>query len=146
MYLLDIKNENAKTDHWLGSPLDTNITSELDQSNLFDLNYLRYLIKNDSMQGFYMSAIWLKTRQVILKRDRYECQRCKKHHVLTTTENGKGLYIHHICELKKYPHLCLNQSILVTVCWECHETIHGRNISLADTQPFENFDSDEIIL
>lgn len=144
-YLLDIKNLNAQRNHWLGSPSTTNTTGELDRSKLFDLRYLQSMIKNDSLMGFYKSRLWIEARQHVLQRDRNECQRCKRLHRLTTAPDGKGLYIHHICELKKYPQLCLNEAILVTLCWECHETIHGRNQPI-EIKPFENFDSNEFII
>lgn len=142
MYYFDVKNLNAKRNHWLGTPENTNITGELDRSKLFDKSRLLWMIRNDEMMGFYKSTLWLKTRENVLIRDHYECQRCKRLHRLTT--RPQMLYIHHICELKKFPEHCLNESILVTLCWECHETVHGRNKPL-DITPFENFDSSEFI-
>lgn len=141
-YLLGIKNLNAKRNHWLGSPATTNTTGEINRSKEFDLSYLIHMIRNDDLQGFYKSRLWLETRESIMRRDYYECQRCKSLHVLTT---GVPLYIHHICELKKYPRLCLNQTILVTLCWSCHETVHGRN-QPKEVKPFQNFDSSEFII
>lgn len=146
MFVLDIENENAKAGHWLGNPSNTITTGELDESKQFDLSYLKHLIRNDSLIPFYQSPPWLKTRQDVMRRDRYECQRCKYNHILTTYPEGdkRPMYVHHICELKKYPHLCLNQAILVTLCWQCHEEVHGR-IKQYTPEVFQNFDSSEII-
>lgn len=147
MYVLDIQNENAKIGHWLGSPQNTFTTGEPDRSKQYDLEYLKHLIRNDTLIPFYQSKLWLTTRQNVLKRDHYECQRCKYNKTLTTyhpLDKTKSMYVHHICELKKYPELCLNQAILVTLCWTCHEEVHGR-IKTIEPDIFQNFDSSEII-
>lgn len=141
-YYFDITNVNAKRNHWLGNPTNTNITGEPNRSKLFDKNRLLWCIRNDEMQAFYKNSLWLKTRENILIRDHYECQRCKRLHRLTT--RPQTLYVHHICELKKFPEHCLNEAILVTLCWECHETVHGRNKPL-EIDTFTNFDSSEFI-
>lgn len=145
-YPLDIKNNNAKNGHWLDSPKNTITTGEQDRSKEYDLNYLKHLIRVDSLVPFYQSKLWEITRYEVMKRDFYECQRCKYNKVLTTyhPEDKIPMYIHHICELKKYPELCLNQAILVTLCWNCHEEIHGR-IKRVEPDVFLNFDSSEIV-
>lgn len=142
MYYFDIKNNNARNDIWLGNPYNVNVSGELNNSKAFDKKLLRWCIENDEMMAFYKSSHWLKMRDFVLERDKWECQRCKRLHTLTTRPHT--LYVHHICELKKYPEHCLNASILVTLCWECHETVHGRN-KPKELKPFENFDSSEFI-
>lgn len=144
--LIVIKNNNAKANHWLGNPSNTITTGEKDRSLEFDSGYLKHLIANDSMVKFYQHPLWLQTRQDILIRDHYECQRCKYNKHLTTYPTGdkRFMYIHHILELKKYPKYCLNQAILVTLCWRCHEEVHGRIIEPKE-DVFLNFDSSEII-
>lgn len=36
--------------------------------------------------------------------------------------------MHHIKELKEYPNLALDDDNLVSVCTQCHNLRHGRNI------------------
>lgn len=145
--LITIKNNNAKRGHWLGSPNKTCTTGELDRSKEYDIRYLKHLIRNDTMIPFYQSMLWNKTRQEVLIRDNYECQRCKYNKTLTTyppDDKKHFMYVHHICEIKKYPTLCLNQAILVTLCWNCHELVHGR-LFIPPVDDFANFDSSEVI-
>lgn len=149
MYKIDIVNANAQNDHWLGNPANTITTGELDFSHEFDQDYLKHLIRMDNMVPFYQSNPWYKkVRPMVLQRDRYECQRCRKNHKLTVYDPHdpkRMFYVHHICELKKYPYLCLNLNILVTLCWQCHEEVHG-HIQLLEPDPFTNFDASEFIL
>lgn len=58
---------------------------------------------------------WNQIRQYVLKRDNYTCVICGK---------SKGrLYVHH----KTYKRWSKeNMSDLVTLCYACHEDIHGR--------------------
>lgn len=83
---------------------------------------------------FYNSAPWRRKRKEILKRDNYECQWCKLDGRVTIdtgekNRNGRkknALIVHHIQELLHRPDLRLEDDNLVTVCFRCHETHHGR--------------------
>lgn len=117
-------------------------TTQKDRSSEFDSDYLRHLIMNDELIRFYKSAIWLKVRQDILERDKWECQLCKTRGGFTILR--KNAFIHHMAELKTFPETCLKYDNLVTLCFNCHEETHER-ISMRPIveQTFENFDSSE---
>ena len=76
-------------------------------------------IKNGEVRKFYKSCEWIKKRKEILKRDNFECQKCKK----------KGLFfkaecVHHIKHLRKVPSLGLTDSNLISLCNICHNEEH----------------------
>lgn len=83
---------------------------------------------------FYLSQSWKAMRKKIRQRDNNECQWCKAKGKLTIdrdelNRNGRkknALIVHHIKELEERPDLRLNESNLVTVCFECHERHHER--------------------
>nr|DAX89298.1 MAG TPA: NinG recombination protein [Caudoviricetes sp.] len=81
----------------------------------------KYLIKFDI--DFYQSKEWRDKRDEILKRDNFECQKCK----------GKGRYskaitVHHIKHYKKYPSLALTDSNLISLCNQCHNEEHPEKL------------------
>lgn len=78
-----------------------------------------------SNKSFYKTAVWINKREDILKRDNYECQRCKKLGKLTIDQDVI-LEIHHIKHLEDYPELALEDSNLITVCKSCHNFYHKR--------------------
>ena len=68
---------------------------------------------------FYNSVEWRATRREVLKRDRHECQMCKR----------EGLYkradcVHHVIHLKDRPDLALMISNLISLCNSCHDKEH----------------------
>ncbi|NLG89793.1 MAG: HNH endonuclease, partial [Clostridiaceae bacterium] len=67
------------------------------------------------MKRFYKSKEWKRKRKEILRRDNYECQRCKR-------EGGfsKATTVHHIKHLDKHPELALVDSNLESLCGVCH--------------------------
>lgn len=70
---------------------------------------------------FYKSWAWQKKRREVLKRDNYECQRCKR-----LGRVSKGEVVHHIKELKDRPDLGMTTGNLISVCYQCHNVIHER--------------------
>ncbi|MBQ7232365.1 MAG: HNH endonuclease [Bacillales bacterium] len=64
---------------------------------------------------------WDKCRRLALERDSYLCQDCLKQNILTPAD-----MVHHIKELKDYPHLSLTLSNLVSLCNGCHNKKHIR--------------------
>ena len=82
---------------------------------------------------FYNSVEWRATRREVLKRDRHECQRCKR----------EGLYkradcVHHVLFLKDRPDLALMQSNLTSLCNSCHDKEHHEKFGYE--KPFENLE------
>nr|WP_044505061.1 HNH endonuclease signature motif containing protein [Kurthia massiliensis] len=66
---------------------------------------------------FLNSPQWKRKRKVILKRDKYICQRCLYKFNLINYQN---LQVHHIKSRKDYPELRLNDENLITVCKTCN--------------------------
>ncbi|MGL4521265.1 MAG: HNH endonuclease [Bacilli bacterium] len=75
---------------------------------------------------FYNSRTWRSKRKIILARDNFECQLCKENR---KREIVKARIVHHKEELKVNPLRCLDETNLISVCFDCHERIHERNKS-----------------
>lgn len=126
----------------LTAPDELVLTNCQDFSKQVDIEYLRWLISNGQEDSFYKLNIWVKTRPLVIERDKYECQRCKYHGKLTVVR--KRAYVHHIAELKLFPNWCLNFNNLITLCHTCHELTHDRiwnNLPTIET--YDNFDAVE---
>lgn len=70
-------------------------------------------------EEFYSSKQWKKKRITILKRDKYQCQICKRYGRLR-----EATIVHHIIEFEDDPSLALVNSNLISVCKQCHEKLH----------------------
>ncbi|WLR52453.1 HNH endonuclease [Bacillus tianshenii] len=85
---------------------------------------------------FYNSTSWAGKngiRQQALKRDNYECQRCKKlGRVYVDSVKVEGerksieLNVHHIKEIEDHPELALSLHNTTTLCIRCHNEIHEK--------------------
>ena len=66
---------------------------------------------------------WTKLRKVILKRDNYECQECKR-------QGGysKATDVHHIKHLETHPELALYDDNLESLCAACHNRAHPEKL------------------
>lgn len=68
-----------------------------------------------------------------MKLDHYECQRCN-HNLFDSNEPKKisrAILVHHIYVADKYPEYKYSIYVngkrnLVSLCFDCHEIIHGR--------------------
>ena len=68
---------------------------------------------------FYRSPKWLHKRDLILRRDGYRCQECKRYGRIT-----QATTVHHILHLEDRPDLALTSSNLVSLCQACHAKAH----------------------
>ncbi|PIC75041.1 HNH endonuclease [Sporosarcina sp. P17b] len=94
-----------------------------------------YTTKEQQMK-FYQSTAWRGVngiRNQALKRDRYECQECRRQgrvHLDSVKVEGErkkiALNVHHIKEIETHPELALNLDNTLTVCLACHNAIHGK--------------------
>ena len=75
---------------------------------------------NHDNDAFYASARWKKKRAAILKRDKYQCQICKRYGKLK-----EAVIVHHIRELSSFPELAFTDSNLQSVCLSCHNRLHS---------------------
>lgn len=91
----------------------------------------------------YKKAIWEKIRQRVFEIDHGECVRCN-HKVFDSgvpKKITKATVAHHIFEVEKYPEYKYDIYVkigettyrnIVSLCRDCHETIHGRNPKAKD--------------
>lgn len=80
-------------------------------------------VKQGNVRKFYKSREWRKKRRQIMKRDNYECQKCKsegKYH--------KAKTVHHIKHLREFPELALVDSNLISLCYNCHNEEHPEKL------------------
>lgn len=77
---------------------------------------------------FYLQYPWKKLRKEILKKDRHECQECKRR-----GKHSRGTIVHHVKHRDKFPELEMEeyyideqgvkQRNLISVCKDCHENV-----------------------
>lgn len=70
-------------------------------------------------KDFIDSKAWRKKRVYILRRDKYQCQYCKRYGKRT-----EATEVHHIKHYADYPELGLADSNLVSLCHACHNKQH----------------------
>lgn len=107
------------------------------------LEWLKSLIAKDTLIPFYKSKQWRLVRHEALERDNYECVMCKEAGKYAKCQN-----VHHIKELKDRPDKALDLDNLMCVCIKCHNYIHDRYQTKAETnkkliESFNNFDAEE---
>jgi 5-methylcytosine-specific restriction endonuclease McrA len=68
---------------------------------------------------FIDSKAWRKKREYILRRDKYQCQYCKRYGKRT-----EATEVHHIKHYADYPEFGLADSNLVSLCHSCHNKQH----------------------
>lgn len=71
------------------------------------------------IEEFYNSPQWRRKRELILRRDGYRCQECKRYGRITP-----AVTVHHIHHLEDRPDLALVSSNLVSLCRQCHNAKH----------------------
>lgn len=70
-------------------------------------------------EEFYQSQKWKRKRAVILRRDMYLCQHCKRY-----GRTKQATTVHHIKHLGEYPELAFANDNLVSLCAACHNEAH----------------------
>ena len=73
------------------------------------------------MGNFYKTNLWKKKRAVVMRRDGYECQQCRRY-----GKTAAAVTVHHIYPLKDYPEYKLNSHNLISLCNDCHGQMHNR--------------------
>jgi 5-methylcytosine-specific restriction protein A len=92
------------------------------------------LIKAGRIRLFYKRKDWKRKRRAILRRDNYECQRCK-----VKGGYSKAVTVHHIKHLKDRPDLALIDSNLISLCGPCHNEEHPEKLRKNEKKKrFEN--------
>jgi len=70
---------------------------------------------------FYKSRKWRRTRELILKRDKYQCQEAKRF-----GQYEEATTVHHIYQLEEYPALAYKEWNLISVSCNRHDKLHDR--------------------
>lgn len=65
---------------------------------------------------------WKHKRDMILRRDSYTCQLCKRYGK-TTAAN----HVHHIFPWEFYPQYTYENWNLISLCQQCHNRMHDRD-------------------
>lgn len=73
----------------------------------------------EETEAFYNSPEWRHKQKVILRRDHYQCQLCKRYGKIR-----EASIVHHKLELALYPELAMDNDNLVSVCKSCHNKLH----------------------
>lgn len=77
---------------------------------------------------FYKTPKWKKKRKIILKRDEYLCQECKRYGRTTAAS-----IVHHIKPIEEDYAGRLKNNNLISLCNKCHDKMHDRtNNKLTD--------------
>ena len=97
-----------------------------------NLYVVKQLVSDGDVHAFYVSREWKDKRIEILNRDHYECQRCKGNYVVESKpikriKIKRAKYVHHIIPMKDCFELALDDDNLVSLCFECHEIVEGRD-------------------
>lgn len=66
---------------------------------------------------------YIAWRNAVLNRDGYVCQHCNRQ----CKKYERGLAAHQICEYARHPELRYEIANGITLCRECHLTLHGRS-------------------
>lgn len=75
---------------------------------------------------FYHTQRWKRKKAAIMRRDKYQCQICKRYGRLR-----EATEVHHIKHLDEYPELALVDSNLISLCHACHNKQHPEKIRAA---------------
>ena len=81
------------------------------------------MAKKYNEHKFYKTSAWIKKRKDILKRDNFECQKCKEKGMQTQAQA-----VHHIVHLRDDRSLALVDSNLISLCNACHNEEHPEKL------------------
>jgi 5-methylcytosine-specific restriction endonuclease McrA len=78
------------------------------------------------METFYGTSRWKRTREKILRRDKYQCRICRRYgRLVQATE------VHHIQHADERPDLIYDPYNLISLCHSCHEKQHPEKVAKA---------------
>ncbi len=70
-------------------------------------------------RAFYTGAQWKRLRESVLRRDGYQCRRCRRY-----GRTRQAVTVHHVKPLSEYPELACDRNNLISVCRSCHNALH----------------------
>lgn len=108
-------------------------------------NYIKQLIKSDTLIKFYKSDDWKELREEVLEEFNYECAMC-----LEKGNYTRATCVHHVNEVRHKPALALSkyyidkkgirQRQLIPLCNTCHNIVHDK---LGEWQRKDKFTNEE---
>lgn len=69
----------------------------------------------------YKDSKWISKRKAILKRDKYQCQECRRYGKMIDAS-----HVHHIYPVEFFPEYRLCNWNLISLCQKCHNKMHDR--------------------
>lgn len=90
-------------------------------------------MRNKTTEKIYKTARWRALREEQLKRDHYECQRCKHNGkyagLAGTRKYTRAVLVHHEFRIQQYPQYAFSAMVgekrnLYSLCQTCHEIEH----------------------
>lgn len=78
-------------------------------------------LRTKKTNPFYKSKKWRTKREVILRRDEYQCRECRRYGKVTPAK-----VVHHVFSLEDYPEYKLLNDNLISLCNFCHEQMYDR--------------------
>lgn len=90
------------------------------------------LINAGKIKKFYKCKEWKRKRRQILRRDNYECQKCKRE-----GKYSKAMTVHHKEHLDKRPDLALVDENLESLCGACHNEEHPEKLKKTEVEQRE---------
>ena len=85
------------------------------------LQWIKELIRENNLHAFYTSPAWRKIQAKVLKKNHWECRRCKNRGLVV-----RATTVHHKKYLRRYPELALDEDNLEPICKKCHYEEHHR--------------------
>ena len=70
----------------------------------------------------YKDSKWNNKRNAILKRDKYQCQECRRYGKMIDAS-----HVHHIWPVEFYPEYKYSNWNLISLCQKCHNKMHDRD-------------------
>lgn len=77
--------------------------------------------KQTERDNRYKNSRWWKLRLRVLERDHFECQVCA-----SVGGYSRAAEVHHILPAESFRHLFYQEDNLVSLCRDCHDTVHNR--------------------
>jgi 5-methylcytosine-specific restriction protein A len=94
---------------------------------------IRNLIATGRIVLFYKRGGWKRKRRQILRRDHYECQKCKRE-----GRYSRAQCVHHIEHIEDSPDLALADYNLESLCNACHNEEHPEKLKRVEVDRKEH--------
>lgn len=74
------------------------------------------------MLMIYDTKRWETFRKSILRRDKYQCQECRRYGRLREAQ-----HVHHVNPVEHYPEMAYTPWNCISLCQQCHNAMHDRD-------------------